>query len=202
MARLAGRLSDWNDEKGYGFVVPNGGGERCFVHVHDFPRGTRRPVEGDLISYVATLDPRGRPKAREARLAGQPAATKSTRAAQPVTLAPRRLPRIVAGCTALGLVGAFAALAWIPVEIAAAYGFFSVISLLAYGVDKAAARRGEQRVPESGLHLLDLLGGWPGALVAQGLFRHKTIKRSFQVGFAFTVVANLAIVGWLLRPAA
>ena len=197
---MAGRLTEWNDAKGFGFVIPNGGGERCFVHVHDFPRGSRRPVTGELISYLPGLDPRGRPRARDARFAGQAAAT-ATRSAKPKSAAPHRLPRIILGVVALLLVAALAMLHWIPVELAAAYGFLSVISLLAYRVDKAAARRGEQRVAESGLHLLDLLGGWPGALVAQAVFRHKTIKRPFQVMFWLTVLVNLAAVAWWLRPA-
>src|SRR3546814_7859726 len=57
--RLAGRISDWNDDKGYGFVTPNGGGDRAFVHIKAFQSGSRRPVDGDLISYAVTRDGRG-----------------------------------------------------------------------------------------------------------------------------------------------
>ena len=39
------------------------------------------------------------------------------------------------------------------------------------------------RTPESTLHLLELLGGWPGGLVAQQVFRHKTRKFSYQLTF-------------------
>ena len=42
------------------------------------------------------------------------------------------------------------------------------------------------------MHMLDLLGGWPGALIAQQQSRHKTVKASFQAAFWFTVLANLA----------
>ncbi|MCB1577615.1 MAG: cold shock domain-containing protein, partial [Xanthomonadales bacterium] len=49
--RFVGRIAEWNDEKGYGFVEPNGGGERAFVHVKAFERRNRRPADGDLISY-------------------------------------------------------------------------------------------------------------------------------------------------------
>ena len=62
--RLAGRVSDWNDDKGYGFVTPNGGGDRAFVHVNAFVRGSRRPVDGDAISYLPVSDERGRLQAR------------------------------------------------------------------------------------------------------------------------------------------
>ncbi|MCE7524423.1 DUF1294 domain-containing protein [Alloalcanivorax xenomutans] len=41
-------------------------------------------------------------------------------------------------------------------------------------------------------------GGWPGALLAQRVFRHKTRKTSFQVVFYLVVAANLGALGWLL----
>jgi len=46
----------------------------------------------------------------------------------------------------------------------------SLLSYLMYWLDKEAAQSGAQRTPESTLHLVDLLGGWPGALVAQQQF--------------------------------
>ncbi|MFZ5493406.1 MAG: DUF1294 domain-containing protein [Pseudomonadota bacterium] len=54
------------------------------------------------------------------------------------------------------------------------------------------ARRGAWRTPESTLHLLGLAGGWPGALLAQQLLRHKSSKPSFVAMFWVTVIANIA----------
>src|SRR3546814_13897047 len=68
-----------------------------------------------------------------------------------------------------------------------------------YWLDKEAAQGGAQRIPESTLHIVDLLGGWPGALIAQQQFRHKPVKRSFQFAFWCSVLANDAILGWLGR---
>lgn len=67
----------------------------------------------------------------------------------------------------------------------------SAIAFVVYGADKSAARRGARRTPESTLHLLALLGGWPGAYIAQRAFRHKTRKQSFQRVFVLTVVGHL-----------
>lgn len=72
----------------------------------------------------------------------------------------------------------------------------SAASLVVYAVDKSAARHDRWRVSESTLHLLALIGGWPGALVAQWLFRHKSRKASFQAAFALTVVLNCAFLWW------
>jgi cold shock CspA family protein len=40
--RQQGRLSEWNDARGFGFVQPNGGGDRCFVHIRAFAARDRR----------------------------------------------------------------------------------------------------------------------------------------------------------------
>ena len=86
----------------------------------------------------------------------------------------------------------------VPTVIAIAYVVCSIATFVAYAWDKAAARDRRSRIPERTLHLLSLLGGWPGALVAQRLVRHKTRKLPFQVVFWLTVLGNLAVAGWLL----
>jgi uncharacterized membrane protein YsdA (DUF1294 family) len=78
------------------------------------------------------------------------------------------------------------------------YAAVSIITFAVYGLDKAAAVRGWSRVPERLLHLLGLLGGWPGGFAAQRVFRHKCCKFSFQV-FFWTVAATNIIFLLLLR---
>lgn len=75
----------------------------------------------------------------------------------------------------------------------------SLVAVLAYALDKRAAVRGTWRTPEARLHLLALLGGWPGALLAMRLFKHKRRKAAFVRVFWLTVVGHLAVVGLLLR---
>jgi uncharacterized membrane protein YsdA (DUF1294 family) len=78
------------------------------------------------------------------------------------------------------------------------YMFFSVIAFFHYARDKSAARAGRRRIPEQRLLVLGLVGGWPGALLAQQTLRHKTAKRSFQLQFWISVVINLLALCWLI----
>lgn len=75
---------------------------------------------------------------------------------------------------------------------AISYLILSLFNVLIYAIDKSAARAGRQRIPENTLHVLALLGGWPGALLAQQWLRHKSSKLSFRIVCWFTVVLNIA----------
>ncbi len=86
-----------------------------------------------------------------------------------------------------------------PTVLLAAYAAASVATLAAYGFDKRRARLGGRRIPERSLHLLSLLGGWPGALVGSRLFRHKTQKLSFRSVEWLIVVLHVAAWTWWWR---
>jgi len=197
--RQQGRLSEWNDARGFGFVQPNGGGERCFVHIRAFAARDRRPVLGDVITYDVENDAQGRRNAVAVRFAlgrdgRRPAARAAVRGA-----GPDRLPR-----TAIALVflaGLIAVALWQhwPTWVPGAYLALSVVTFAWYWHDKSAAQNDRQRTPESTLQGLALLGGWPGALMAQAMLRHKNRKASFQRVFWVAVVINIVALGWLIR---
>ena len=67
------------------------------------------------------------------------------------------------------------------------YGVMSVFCFIAYYRDKRKAIKRQWRTPEATLHLLELLGGWPGGLIAQLALRHKVKKISYQLTF-WTIV--------------
>ena len=83
-----------------------------------------------------------------------------------------------------------------PVLVAAAvYCLMSTVTFVVYVLDKRAARGGRPRTPEATLHALELLGGWPGAFLAQRLSRHKNAKVRYQV--VFWAIGALHVVGWV-----
>ncbi|WP_254275049.1 DUF1294 domain-containing protein [Halomonas sp. 3H] len=73
----------------------------------------------------------------------------------------------------------------------------SLVAVLLYGIDKAAARRDRRRIRESTLHLVALAGGWPGALLARRAFRHKTRKQPFGAVLWGCMALNVTLVAWL-----
>ena len=84
--------------------------------------------------------------------------------------------------------------------LVAVYCVASLVTYVVYAIDKRAAVKGRWRVPEAHLHLLALIGGWPGAMAAQQTLRHKSKKPSFCFVFLITVVLNCAASVWFLTP--
>jgi uncharacterized membrane protein YsdA (DUF1294 family) len=90
-----------------------------------------------------------------------------------------------------------AASGW-PVWIGAWIVLASVAGFVMHGLDKRAAIHGRRRVPEARLHLLELVGGWPGALVGMWIFHHKVRKPSYLLVTASIVAAWVAAAIWLI----
>jgi uncharacterized membrane protein YsdA (DUF1294 family) len=113
----------------------------------------------------------------------------------------RRIPRagiavpIAFAMSFLVALAALAAVGRLEISWLALYYGASVITYGVYARDKKAAQNAGWRTPESTLHLMSLVGGWPGALIAQVLLRHKTRKPSFLVGYWFTVIVNCIALG-------
>ncbi len=82
--------------------------------------------------------------------------------------------------------------------IAVFYFMISVVTFIIYAIDKSAAKQNGWRIQVNTLHMLSLVGGWPGALIAQRMLRHKTQKTSFQIIYWATVGFNLAGLFWVI----
>lgn len=187
-----GVLVLWNDEKGFGFVRPENGEEDHFVHISAFKRGmTRRPAIGDHVRF--------KPGEHDGKKRVSFAVIEGVGIEPPPSRAPMRL---LAKRRSLGLsclIGAPLALSayvlWIKGNFVPflSYTMFSVLTLMLYGLDKKNAALHRWRVPDSYFHVLDLLGGWPGALLAQNDFRHKLRKSMYQVILRSIVVIHFGL---------
>jgi uncharacterized membrane protein YsdA (DUF1294 family)/cold shock CspA family protein len=188
--RHQGKIAKWNDERGFGFISPSEGGGSVFVHISSFPRSGRRPGVNEAVSYTLAFDSHGRPQANDVRF------VVGMRSAAP----PRRIPAapvafatsFLVAVTALAASGRFE-MSWLVLYYGA-----SIITYGIYARDKTAAQNAGWRVPEMTLHLLSLVGGWPSALIAQVLLRHKTRKTSFLIGYWLTVILNCVALGLVL----
>ena len=187
--RFDGTLKSWNDERGFGFVEPRQGGQDIFVHIKAFPAGTGRPTVGLPLSFEVELGPNGKKRAMAVQFVRQSKKPMHQYAESP---APWTIARVL-------VIPLFALLCWYVVSrypvnpiIALVYLVASIIAFLAYALDKSAAKQGRWRIAESTLHLMGLACGWPGALLAQQLLRHKTSKPSFVSAFWVTVLLNAA----------
>lgn len=192
--RHQGRISKWNDERGFGFISPSEGGGSVFVHISSFPRSDRRPGVNEAVSYTIAPDSRGRLQADDVRFIAAPPAASPTRRTTRSGIA---VPVAFAASFLIALVALVAA-GRLEISWMALYYGASVITFGAYARDKRVARDGGWRTPESTLHLISLVGGWPGALIAQALLRHKTRKPQFLIGYWFTVVVNCIALGIII----
>lgn len=190
--RHQGRITTWKDDKGFGFITPNGGGEQVFVHISSFSNRHRRPAGNEIVTYELKVDAKGRARADTVVFVGE----RPTLAAPPGR---SNIPPMLALCF-LAFVVIAVALGRLPIAVLALYLVASLVTYLAYAFDKSAALRNQWRTQESTLHLFALLGGWPGALFAQRTLRHKSAKTSFQAMFWVTVVLNCGALGWFLSP--
>ncbi len=187
--RTKGRIATWHDDKGYGFVTPLDGGKQIFIHAKAFGNRNRRPNVNEVVTYSVSKDKQGRPCAVNATLAGDKLKEKS--AQRPSTTG------IFLAAAFLAAIGLSVMTGSLPVIVLIGYSAASLITFVAYAIDKSAAQRGSWRTPESTLLLLGLVGGWPGALIAQQMLRHKSKKTEFRVEFWITVLMNCAALAWL-----
>jgi uncharacterized membrane protein YsdA (DUF1294 family)/cold shock CspA family protein len=192
--RFTGTLKSWNDDRGFGFIDPTHGGEELFVHIKAFPSGTGRPSVGQQITFEVELGPNGKKRAHSVQY---PVRSRSRAPARGESPAPWTVARLLA---IPAFVALYAYVIWrwgFKPPILFVYVGVSIAAFVAYGLDKGAALSGRWRTPENTLHMLSVVGGWPGALLAQQILRHKTSKQSFIAVFWFTVGLNVAaFVAW------
>ena len=200
MVRL-GKVSEWNDDRGFGFISPlDGEPARVFFHLRDYRLDSRRPEVGELVKFKAQQQPDGKWRAQAVHRT-----VVSARKAKPAAPIRAGMPRSEAALPgALATVAYATGIAWaisedlLPFEAVFVVLGSCAITYVVYALDKYAAQTGHWRTPESTLHLLELAGGWPGAWIAQQTLRHKSRKPGYRIAFWTMVLLHCtALVAWL-----
>lgn len=172
-APLTAKLVEWDDAKGYGFLEV--GNQRLFLHRRDFAERHKRPAVGDVITFIGGMDAKGRLCARKAVHANDGGRTTA--------------PALVLLAGLLVLPGLASYRLGVDLRWSGAYALvLSAVSYGSYALDKRRARAKEWRISEAGLHVTELLGGWPGAFLAQRRLRHKVSKTEYQFVFWLIVL--------------
>jgi uncharacterized membrane protein YsdA (DUF1294 family)/cold shock CspA family protein len=190
--RYQGTIVKWKDDEGYGFVVPRGGGDHVFLHANAVAGRTFRPTEKLEVTYEVELDEKGRKRATDVRRIGDvPRRAKIPRSGYFAALV---AVAVVVGLALWHFFGKLSAM------VPAWYLTTSLITYVVYVYDKAQAESKAWRAPEERLQFLALIGGWPGALAAQHIIRHKTSKPSFLIVFWIVTAINCAALLIFFTP--
>lgn len=183
---VKGKIVQWDDVKGFGFIQPLLQGERVFLHINATQNRGRRPVIGDVVTYQLGKDTKGRVQAQKVTFAGEKRKIRRAKTSA-------RWPLVVVlGFFAMLLTASL--LTTLPLYIVLLYAVLSLLTFFCYWRDKQRAQTDKWRTAESTLHLLSLFGGWPGALLAQNYLRHKSQKRAFLAVFYLLLLVNLLIL--------
>lgn len=202
--RDQGRLVEWFDEKGYGFIQPNDDSkDRVFLHIKDFARQGPRPILGCALEYNVLVDAQGRYRAQQVSYLKASQTQKSR--TQKVSLkkteqGQRWSPMQIASVAYIVFLALLVLLGRLSGLVLLLISVMNAASYWVYAQDKEAAQNGQRRVPENTLHLLSFLGGWPAAWLAQQKLRHKTQKQPFRKIYFCTILFNIVLILWLISP--
>jgi uncharacterized membrane protein YsdA (DUF1294 family)/cold shock CspA family protein len=202
MTRFEGTIKSWNDERGFGFIEPAHGSDEIFVHVKAFSKRVSRPQVNQRVSFEVETGPQGKKRAHNVALIVDMRSRSLRQRNSPVNSPAKWGTATLFTIPAFLIVYLAVSILWRPpLWVAALYGALSAVSFIAYALDKSAAVGNRRRIPENTLHLIALAGGWPGALVAQQLLRHKSTKVEFRSAFWMTVIVNVGGFIFFSSPA-
>lgn len=187
--RFEGKIKSWDDDRGFGFIAPLHGGQDIFVHVKAFASRAGRPEVGLRVTFEVDMASDGKKRAKNVEVVRPRRAKFKGQADHPAQWGTASLFALPAFFVFFAIASAL----WkVPGWVAGLYLGASVVCFVVYAIDKSAASADRWRVSEDTLLGLGLIGGWPGAILAQQILRHKSSKASFRARFWATVIANVS----------
>ena len=206
MLKRQGKIIKWDDAKGFGFILPQDSKKHIFVHIKSFANKSSRPSVNEDVTYTTFKDKDGKQSAINVTRATDNLLKKKNFSLRSVSSQNSNFRIDYKSAHSIGVFYmifilmflAFLLYSFIhgklPLSIIIFYGLIGVITYFAYSSDKSKAITEEYRTSEKSLHILSLIGGWMGAIIAQQRFRHKNKKSSFQILFWITVFFNISIL--------
>lgn len=183
---MQGKIVKWNDQKGYGFIDVELRKELVFFHITALKNSNIRPKLNESVSFAIERDAQGRLSASGVVMVNQKGSV---------------LPfSILFSLFFLSVVAASVLFLHTPLPVMFVYLALSLVTFVIYAKDKHAAKKGKWRTKESTLHFFALIGGWPGALLAQHKLHHKSRKQPFKCILWFTILSNCTAFAWTLTP--
>ncbi len=177
---MIGTISEWNAEKGYGFITLSGQSKRIFFQLSDVSNREHLPKVDEYVRFELTKDVYGTVRATHV----QRPATFNFSVALAVWFT-------TVLCSSVYLFD-------YSVIACVFYFLVSSITYAVYAFDKSAEQAGSWRVPTFTLYLLALIGGWPGALLAQSFLYHRYHDDTFKLIFWLMTIINFSTYCWTL----
>jgi len=201
MLREKGKIVKWNDDKGYGFILPDNSQKNIFVHIKSFTDRNVRPKENQVVTYNTIQDNRNGKKSatRVSRSTDNPLKSRIN-----INKKIKKETRKDASSHNISIVSIISIVAFsiylflftfveekLSPSVIIVHISMGIITYFAYAIDKNKAKHNEYRISEKALLILSLLGGVIGALIAQKKLRHKNKKLSFLIPFWVSVFINI-----------
>ncbi len=206
MQTETGNIKSYNDEKGFGFIETDDNNS-LFFHISEY-RPPRKPLINERVVFQLGTDNQGRTQAKQVQSEEfikqkqaeyqQRQQRREQRQAQQESFQQGQRFKLIIACVFYLLLIALAVWQYLSWFLVIWYMLIASITFILYAKDKNSAEKGKWRTPESTLHILALVGGWVGAMLAQTYLRHKSQKAEFRIVYYFTVIINLILLGGCL----
>jgi len=177
---IQGTIAQWDQSKGYGYISVENQDTQILFHISDLENNSQLPCVSEPVVFRLGSDSNG--------------AMRAVDVTRPIVF---NFSLAIAVWFTSALVGSVVLLDF-PVISCVFYFAASLATYCMYALDRHAMMTGGWRVPEIVFHIMNLFGGWIGALLAQSIMHHKYHDIGFKFLFWSTLVLNIGLFGWTL----